>query len=512
MRRPTFFPGAHFLSAMKTPASVLFLLLFLLPSTGHCGGKPPVLPIKLGPAREGAGDSFARRHGLKPEDVGFVLYDMEKSEVLAGHNRNRGFMPASTAKVPTVMAALDLLGPEYRYETLLLRDGSIRGDTLRGDLYLKGTGDPRLTLADLAGMVESLRESGVRRVEGKFYFDDSELARLPEIDAGMDDDAAYNPGLGALSIESNTVMINWSRRKKGGFDLLLTPDLPVNGAGTAEAPLPADVKFAFRAEDERDVWLLSPAVRARHGGKRLPVKKPGHYTAQIFARLCRMRGIRVGQPSFRETPSGASEIVAHKGRRLHELAETILTYSDNMMTELVLLRAARELTGRKLDLIEAGQALKEYWSRHLPGVDWSAFDMKNGSGLSSGSRITPDQLLAVLLYAEQRRAGGERFSHMLPIAGWKGSLTGRLVYADTALRVWAKTGTINYAVSLAGYLYSARGRKLAFVVFVNDPEQRRAYERNPDRRRRTVQKQANKWISASKYSIDQMLADWIRRY
>ena len=484
-----------------------------LPAAIVCGGSPPVLPIQLGPQTAGAesGAALLARHGMVPDGVGFLLYDMEAGAVLAAHGRDRGYIPASTGKVPTVMAALDVLGPDYRYRTHLLRDGSIADGVLEGDLYLRGEGDPRFTLADLTRLAERLRVAGVREVAGGFFYDDSALFRAPEIDTGMQVDAAYNPGLSALSIESNTMLANWSKKKNGGIDVLLTPDVPGNRTGTASAPLPKDVKFTFRREERRDVWLISPAIKSRFGGKRLPVKNPARYTAEIFARLCEMRGIRIGQPTFRETPNGATTVAVHTGRPLSELSERILAYSDNLMTELVLLKAAGAISGRKLDLAQAGEVLKQYWSERLPGIAWDSFDMRNGSGLTSASRITPEQMLGILLYAARRRPGDVDFHTMLPISGWRGSLGGRLVYADTALRVYAKTGTINYAVSLAGYLYSRQGRKLAFVVFVNDFGARRAYERDPARLSKPVQKKANKWIRSAKSKIDSLLAEWIRR-
>ncbi len=515
---PEFFTSDQRLDVPRARRGKRFLRGFVLvcgavlATSAICGGSPPVFTVRLGPAREATVPARLRTFSLDPAGTGLILYDMEADQVIEAHNRAVGFIPASTSKVATMMAALDVLGPGYRYRTYLLRDGVIHEGVLRGDLYLKGTGDPQLTMADLAGMAEHIRAAGVRRVAGNFYFDDSELARVPQIDPNMDEDAPYNPGVSALSIESNTVMANWSKRAKGGIDVLMTPDVEANAAAIAPGPLPEDVNFAFQSEAERDVWLVSPSIKQPHGGQALPVKKPAMYAAQIFARLCAMQGVTVPRPAFRAAPSGADVIYVHAGRTLGELSEHILTYSDNVMTELVLLKTAGKITGGQVDLGTAGDTLRDFWQARLPGIDWRGFEMANGSGLSSATRVTPEQLLGVLLYAEDRRPGGNRFSQMLPIAGWKGSLAGRLPYADTALRVWAKTGTINYAVALAGFLYSGKNRKMAFVIFVNDFKKRSEYELNPARRSKLSQKNASQWISSEKYAMDQLLTDWIRRY
>jgi D-alanyl-D-alanine carboxypeptidase (penicillin-binding protein 4) len=109
---------------------------------------------------------------------GVSIYDLEGDSLLYERNGERGFLPASNQKLFTTAAALDLLGPEHRYETTLSFDGTTRDSVMRGDLRLVGSGDPTfgstaLERTDpLRNWAERLAEMGVRRIEGRLIGDD----------------------------------------------------------------------------------------------------------------------------------------------------------------------------------------------------------------------------------------------------------------------------------------------------------------------------------------------------
>ena len=114
--------------------------------------------------------------------VGYLLIDLESGQVLAELNPDLPLIPASTAKLATAVAALDVLGPEHRFSTELLARGALTGGVLHGDLVLRGGGDPFLDLADLLGLAVRLKNSGIREVEGRFLIDDTALPRFAEIE------------------------------------------------------------------------------------------------------------------------------------------------------------------------------------------------------------------------------------------------------------------------------------------------------------------------------------------
>ncbi len=138
---------------------------------------------------------------------GWMVVDLDSGEVLDQHFADTPFAPASVAKLPTTLYALDRLGPDYRFETRVAIAGQVRGETLEGDLILLGGGDPELDTDALLPLVTQVRERGFRNVTGQFLVDGSAGPQLAAIDSGQPVDAAYNPSLSGLNLNFNRVRL-----------------------------------------------------------------------------------------------------------------------------------------------------------------------------------------------------------------------------------------------------------------------------------------------------------------
>ena len=199
---------------------------------------PPLLSV----------DALIRRHGLSGARVGYALLDLESGDLFAGRNENALFIPASTAKVPTTVAALGILGPGYRFQTRVLVTGKVakgggggggQGGILEGNLTLQGGGDPLLTIQDLMGLAQKLKDAGVSGVSGKFFYDQSLLKTTAQIDARQPENARYNPGLSALSLDFNHTLLNWRPTLEPGGEagVVRAFETPVLGKPAAGAQL-----------------------------------------------------------------------------------------------------------------------------------------------------------------------------------------------------------------------------------------------------------------------------------
>jgi len=494
-------------SSMKTAAAIALLMPLMLPS---CGFRPADADVSFGPEKPAAGADLALMDGIPGEKIGYMLYDLDRKAVVRSHNRARPFIPASTTKVFSSVFALDVLGPDYRFETYLKYRGSIGNGILKGDLYLKGTGDPLLTVSDLMDMVDRMKEKGITSVAGRLYYDDGELASSTSIDPDMEPDVSFNSGVSALSLEYNSIMAEWKRdRKSNAMGIYLTPTLPMNRTGISKEKLRENIKFTYRNLGGSESWLLSPD-ETRDGSERLPVKNPSLYTAQMFAKLCEMRGIRIqGRPGPGAMPGSADEIATHRGLPLRDIVDLTLTYSINLMAELMMLAAAKEQSGKILKLDGAARELSTYLSGRLDRINWKGCELVNGSGLTPKNRITPEQMMAVLIYADAQDYNGRKFRSFLPASGWEWSLMNRFGDPKTAFHVWAKTGTINYALALAGYLYTRSHRNMAFVIYISDIDARRLYDADPDRRNKDSMARVFAWQNSSKKVMDSIVTGWI---
>ncbi|MDH3662602.1 MAG: D-alanyl-D-alanine carboxypeptidase/D-alanyl-D-alanine-endopeptidase [Alphaproteobacteria bacterium] len=419
-------------------------------------------------------------------EVSYVVVDLDRGTTVAEHNADQSHIPASSAKLATAVVALQLLGPEHRFRTELRTAGPIANGVLKGDLILKGGGDPFLDLPDLLPLIDKLARQPVRSIEGQFLIDDTLLPRFTEIEPSQPTEAAYNPGLGALSIAFNRVHLRWNNRRALAVETVPRLDEASFEDAAPDLLPPGGVQLK-QLDDQKAVWQLADRG-ARRSKRSLPVKDAGLYAGHVFADLARLRGIDLPRPR-RVTRSHDGRLLAvHESRPLRVLVRNMLWYSNNLVAELIGLAAAETVEPELASLeTSAGIVLAELEKR-LPDISWDEARLDNHSGLSSKARLSPEQLAAILRYGWN----DGMLSSLLPGSGWSGTLARRFNGPDQALRIWAKTGSINYVATLGGYLLSPDHGPVAFVIMVSDEQARAAYEAQA-RRTRDLETKARVW-------------------
>jgi D-alanyl-D-alanine carboxypeptidase/D-alanyl-D-alanine-endopeptidase (penicillin-binding protein 4) len=434
-------------------------------------------------------------------EVGYLVLDLESGQELAALNPDRPLIPASTTKLATAVVALDVLGPAHRFRTELLRNGPVRDGVLQGDLILRGNGDPTLDVADLLELAVRLATNGIRRVDGRFLIDDAVLPRLAEIEPSQPLEAGYNPSVGALSLAFNRVLLSW--RGGGRIEAATLPWLDeARFVGAPPRLLPPSGIELASAGDETVVWRLADRGRRRQEAS-LPVKDPGLHAGRTFRRLALAQGILLDRPQRAAAPSEAELLAVHQSPPLRELVRDMLLYSNNLMAELIGMSTARRLGDRSSDLAGAGKLLAQELARLMPGVDWQSAVLGNSSGLDGEARLSPRQLAAIVRYGWRNAA----LPALLPGSGWTGTLAHRFAEPETALRVWAKTGAVNYGGALAGYLFTPADRPAAFVTMVSDLEARAAYDALP--RADRTEATARIWNARARALQDRLVETWL---
>ncbi len=492
----------------RVAASYIVILSVLSCSSGDRSSE-----ISIGPDRvKQTSPSLEGFTHVGPRNVGYMLYDIDAKQVIVSANRTDPFIPASTTKLFTAAAALDILGADYRFETTVHMSGKADRGVLRGDICITGGGDPSLTADHLAEMADALRKTGITSVNGRYYYDESAFPRSDTVEETMDSDASYNAGLSALSVDSNMIMASWKAAPGSRhMEIVLTPSVPLFAAKTAPRELPEGIDFKFDRQGDTETWLVRPSPAMR-GRKFLPVKNAGLYTAQFFSQLCRIRGISLPPPVRGSLRGRGERICRHRSKPLWELLDPMLAYSNNIMAELIMIRSACDRSGSCRPLEGSAGVIAAHFRKKMPRVNWKGFTLVNGSGLTTGNRITPEQMTALLVNADRGDYGGKKFRFLLPSSGWEQSLSSRFNRSETAFHLNAKTGTINYAVSLAGYLYPNSHRRMAFVVFVHDTERRRSFDADPDKTGRASMAKVAAWNQMSRNLIDSIVERWVKQY
>ncbi len=395
--------------------------------------------------------------GLPGASTGYIVTDLDGGAVLASRRVDEAFLPASTAKVATAVAALEVLGGDHRFETSL---------RLSGDrLYLVGGGDPLLAVENLMSLARAGAEAGIG--PGRLFYDDSLLLPAAEINVGQSDRATYNPGVSALSLSFNRRRLVWGAKPGGGLAAFALPDsdlAPLRAALARGEPV-----FHRLETPDGPSWRVTAG---RPGRTWVPVRRPSRFAASLFRELAAMQGLALTGPEVGTAPADARTVARHSGPRLVDIAALSLQYSNNLIAELMGLGTSRRLAGKPETLEASAARLQAELDRRIGGGG-AGWLLDRHSGLSSQARASPRRMAALLGYASGRRYGGRSFGSLLPISGWKGSLAGWDDEPALAFRVWAKTGSMYYGRGLAGYLHTVSGRRLAFALFTSDLDERR---------------------------------------
>lgn len=455
----------------------------------------PVVPVLRHTTPRGTGALTAdlatllgsrTRHG----DWGAMVVSLTRGDTLFAHGAGTRLVPASTMKLFTAAIALDRLGAEHTFSTDVLRDGTVTADgTLRGNLVLRGDGDPSLSPRFVRGgpgasmtlLAQLVAGAGITHVTGDVIADASglESRRIPEGWLSRYAGAGYAAPFSALSLNENIVIVGVTPGKAGSMaSVFLEPEThgltitntvrTVAGSGTRIS--------ARRVGDDRVV--VSGTVGARAGTARyqLVVGDPVTFTAGAFKAALLAQGVRVdGGLRSGRTPEQAGLITSLPSPPLARLVSVMNRESINIFAELLYRNAARGPDRRAVGSAEtAGFTLRDFLTRQV-GTAPDAVTATDGSGLSVLDRVTPRALVQLLDHAH-RAPWGSAFHASLPVAGESELLRHRMRATPAQGNLHAKTGTTNEVIGLSGYVTAENGEILAFAFLYNGRDRWHARE------------------------------------
>jgi D-alanyl-D-alanine carboxypeptidase/D-alanyl-D-alanine-endopeptidase (penicillin-binding protein 4) len=415
-----------------------------------------------------------KQAGIPLDHVAVVVQPLDAAEPVLSLNAGAAMNPASVMKLVTSFAALNLLGPAYAWTTPVWADGPIENGVLKGDLVIKGSGDPTLTLERMWLLQRELRAHGVRHIHGNLVLDLSYFD-LPAFDSGAFDDeplAPYNAVPAALLANFNAVTLHLT---PDGNRVLIEPEFALPGV-TLASQLVLDDSTACNGWKD----AITPVVPE---GGRLTLVVGGHYPRScgeqalslnlldpaatfdfIFRGLWAEAGGTLTGTTVMGTAPTTDPLLQFTSPPLTEALTHLDKYSNNLMARNLFLTLGAEKYGAPATPDKAARAVRDVLTLH--GVSTRKLVLENGAGLSRIARISA-AALNQLLRAAYRSPLFAEFESALPIVGVDGTLKRRFKGSALAGNAHLKTGTLRDVSALAGYVYTTRGERVGFVMLVN---------------------------------------------
>ncbi len=440
------------------------LVTLLLAGTVHAGLPAPVAA------------AFTRA-GIAPSGIGVEVVDIASGRNVLNLNSERALNPASTMKLLTTNAALELLGPTYTFTTQAYTRGVLQDGRLTGDLILRGSGDPKLVIENFWLFLRKIMAQGVRDIRGNLVLDRSAFDDTVVDPALFDGEPlkAYNAGPDALLLNFHSVAATFTPdflkdRVQVRLDPALsgypirTPQLTIGDCnGDWRVPITATLETASASFDGayasgcgEKSWQIHPYALSRN-----------RYLELVFRQLwSELGGTFDGSVIDGVVTPDALALAQWDSPPMPELIRDVNKFSNNVMARQLFLTLGSTVQLLPASIAASRTAVAGWLTAKQ--IDATGLVLENGAGLSRLERISP-RTLGALLVAAYRAPTMPEFVSSLPLVGYDGTMRKRLRSEDVAGHAHIKTGSLQDVRSIAGYVQAASGKQYAVVCLINDP-------------------------------------------
>lgn len=410
-------------------------------------------------------DGILRRSQIPQKH--FAIW-MEGEKNFWSLNADKAMTPASLSKIPTAAAVLSELGLGFQFETKIWSSAPIDGPVFKGDLYLQGGGDPSLVSENFWAMINELKRSGIRSLQGQLYVDSTlfDEEHFSESRQSVRVDRAYDAPVSALSFNWNSVNIFVRPGKKNEpavvyadpqNEYIELKNKVLTGAKT-------DLRVERKSQKKHDQIIVSGTIAFGAAEQVIykSITHPEFWAGENFKAFLNQQGIEYkGTVASLATPPNAYLIVSYKSKPLRDIVTDMSKFSNNYVAEML----TKALSEQKPATLKLGVARIRRW---LLQKGWKEknFVFENPSGFSHDNKFRAQDLGQLLVDLRSDFSVFPEFTVSLPISGIDGTLKKRL--KDKSNEVRAKTGYLDGIIGLAGY-YQKNGNPRAFVFMYNGP-------------------------------------------
>lgn len=409
-----------------------------------------------------------------------LVQEVDSRRYVLSVNHRAGLNPASVMKLVTAYAALELLGPAYRWKTEAYLDGVLRDGVLEGNLVLKGYGDPKLNQEAFWVLLRALRDKGLREIRGDLVLDRSRFERAPGEPGSFDGDAfrPYNVLPDALLVNFNSLRFTFlAEPERDAVRIAVDPrppglevinQLKLSGGPCLEGRAFRDLlKPAFDSAKKQALFSGQYPANCGEHDMNVALLDANDQVGGVFRQYwTEMGGSWTGTAREGTAGPGARLLHAHASPALAEIVRDMNKYSNNVIARQLFLTIGAETFGPPARAEQARRAVQQWLE--AKGIAAPELVLENGSGLSRRERISAASLAAMLQAAWRSNVMPE-FIASMPIAAVDGTMRRRLKNEGVAGNAHIKTGLLSDVRAMAGYVRDPGGRRFAVVMIVNHP-------------------------------------------
>lgn len=417
------------------------------------------------------------RYKIPKDSLSLYIVDLDHDHPLLELNPDTPRHPASTIKLLTTYAGLEILGPDYKWETRFYLDGDLSNGTLKGNLVFQGGGDPFLTRETFWHMLHTLQLRGLRNITGDLVIDDS----LFEDEAGTTADFDNHP-YSVYNTFPDAALVNFQAQEfvilPQKNNVLVYADPPAHNLEIRnKVQLVSGKCFTSGTGINMSTTLQGSLIIATFSGKYpsscgeqvllRSIIPNDMYIFGVFKSLWQEMGGSIGGYYRRAAPTLPDKpFYLELSKPLSEIVTFINKFSNNVMARQLFLTIGQIQNGAPGNKQSAAQAIKD-WLVSI-GINAPELVLDNGSGLSRNTKISARTMAGLLEHAWDSPLQPE-FMSSFPIAGLDGTMRKRLNGKIPEGEVRIKTGLIRNVRSMAGYVYSKHNRHYAIVSLQNYP-------------------------------------------
>ncbi len=412
---------------------------------------------------------------IPQKNLGIYISDLKDNKVFYSHQQEKLFIPASLSKIVTAIGYLESVEIGQTFKTELLGQQSPSGESYRGDVCFKGSGDPSFVSEKMWYLVNEFLRSGIKKIEGDLLIDDQVFddVRFSESRVSVRRDRAYDAPVSGASFNWNTVnvFIRPGFKKGDKARVFLDPENEYvqlkNSTQTIQRSGKVHVSRVFDEKTKRDVIIANGTIGVNEEEKTFfkSISQPSLWTGYNLKSFLQNRGVVVtGNIKVVNCSNFKTVLAQSESKPIEQMISDMQKFSNNYVAEMLVKDLANRKKGQG-SLTKGMEVINDFLKTKMRFKDYK---FVNPSGFSRENRFSPQQLAEIIYYGSSQFNYYFEFVSSLSISGVDGTLKKRLLNAKSSVR--AKSGYLSGVVGLAGLVESSKGTRIFVLIYNGAPK------------------------------------------